>query len=317
MFSLDTELAWGELWDQHPRRRPSRSGTVERKTIRRLLDIMDEFGVAATWAVTGHLFYRECEECAVCPIMDLKEKDKRFEEIWRTHNDMWYGADLVEMLLSSSPRHEICFHGYTHRLFSKLGEEEARLEINEWLRLAKRKNIVPQTAIFPQGGIGHLDLFRDAGFICYRGKDVRHPSLLWPLLGKVINRLNLGLAILTPQVYDPQVTSNGLVNIPSSLWLFRTNRKVETVLDVLNMHTLRLHPAIQGLKRAAEEKKTIHFWAHPQEFRTEKDFEKLRFIFRHFAEQADAGRLQSITMMELARRTLLATVSRPVEQAYV
>lgn len=304
VFSLDMELAWGSLWNQAHPEKNARDGVIEREAIKRLLDLMDEFGVVATWAITGHLFYEKCEECNICPILDLKGEDNRFDQIWGTQNSMWYGADVVEMLLSRDSGHEICFHGYSHRLFGKLSKDEARFEIQEWLRLAKRRHIVHQTVIFPQGNIGHLDLFREAGFICYRGKEVRHPALTTPLLGKALNQINLRLSILTPQVYEVKVDPLGLVNIPSSQWLFRTNRRIEIILDSLNLHTLRFQPTINGMKRAAEEKKVIHLWVHPQEFRTEKDFEKLRFVFECFAEQAKAGKLQSITMANLAQQTL-------------
>lgn len=305
VFSLDTELAWGSLWDQRPPKQSSRNGLNERATINRLLNIMDEFGVVATWAITGHLFYEKCEECDICPIRDLKEWDSRYEQIWGTADRMWYGSDIVDTLLSSNAGHEICFHGYTHRVFNKLSKEEAQFEIQEWIRLAKRKNLVPITAIFPQGGIGHLDLFREAGYICYRGKEVRHPALSIPLIGKILNRLNLALSFLNPQVYDINVDPNGLINIPSSQWLFRINRRVETMLDFLNLETLRLHTTLKSIDRAANEKKVIHLWVHPHEFRTEKDFEKLRFIFREFAQQAKQRKLKSITMGELARRSLI------------
>src|SRR3990172_348526 len=304
LFSLDTELAWGSLWDQPPSKRSSRDGSTERKTIQRLLDMMDEFGVVATWAITGHLFYEKCEECEACPVLDLKGKDSRFGQIWHSQDPMWYGADVVQTLLSRGAGHEIAFHGYTHRLYDRLSRDEASLEIQEWLRLAKRKNIIHQTVIFPQGRIGRLDLFQEAGFACYRGKEVSHPALSIPLLGKVLNRINLVLSMLTPQVYEVNVGSDGLVNVPSSQWLFRTNRRIETILDSLNLHTLRLQPTAKSIERAANEKKVIHLWAHPHEFRTEKDFKKLRFVFERFAAQAKAVRLQSITMVNLARQAL-------------
>ncbi len=311
VFSLDTELAWGSLWDQPPSKRSSRDGTTERKTIQRLLDIMDEFGVVATWAITGHLLYEKCEECEECPILDLKGKDSRFEQIYKSQGSMWYGADVVETLLSRDSRHEIAFHGYTHRLFDRLSKDEARFEIQEWLRLAKRKNIIPQTVIFPQGRIGHLDLFRQAGFICYRGRDVRRPALSIPLLGKALNRLNSKLSMMTPQTYDIKVDPQGLVNIPSSQWLFRTDRRIETSLDWLNLPNLRFAGTVKGIEKAAKEKKIIHLWAHPHEFRTEKDFRKLRYVFGQFASHAKAGRLKSVTMADLARRALNDTGGPP------
>lgn len=304
VFSLDTELAWGSLWDQPHSERTSRDGATERETIQRLLNMMDEFGVVATWAITGHLFYEKCEECRVCPVLDLKGKDSSFGQIWKNRDPMWYGADVVETLLSRGAGHEIAFHGYTHRLFDRLNRDEARFEIQEWLKLAKRKNIVPQTVIFPQGKIGYLDLFQEAGFICYRGKDVRHPALSFPLLGKVLNRINLVLSMLTPQVYEVKANLQGLVNVPSSQWLFRTDRKIETSLDSLNLHNFRFQATAKGIEKAAEEKKVIHLWAHPHEFRTEKDFEKLRYVFSCFAARAKEGRLQSITMADLAKQAL-------------
>src|SRR5437660_10639708 len=138
IFSLDTELAWGTLdWDRRRSQQTSRNGAIERRTIRRLLDLMDEFGVVATWAITGHLFYDKCEECDVCPVMGLKGKDSSFEQIWKGQDLMWYGSDIVDLLLSRSGSHEIAFHGYTHKRFCELSIDEARFEIQEWLRLAK------------------------------------------------------------------------------------------------------------------------------------------------------------------------------------
>jgi peptidoglycan/xylan/chitin deacetylase (PgdA/CDA1 family) len=309
VFSLDTELAWGGLWSQSPSSTASRDGAVERAHIQRLLDMLDEFAIAATWAVTGHLFYAKCEDCDSCPVLILKGQDNRFDEIWGASGSMWYGADVVDALLSRGSSHEIGFHGYTHRLFNQLTEEEARFEIAEWLRLATRRGIRHYSVVFPQGRIDHLRLFRDAGFICYRGKEVRHPILMVPLLGKVLNRINLKLAMLTPQVFEAKVDASGLVNIPSSQWLFRTHRAVENVLDSLNLATLRFRPAIKSIDRAAQQSKVVHLWLHPQELRTDKDFDKLRFVFERVAVHVKAGRLQSITMADLAQRTLRSAIT--------
>lgn len=304
VFSLDTELAWGELWSRPTSRGASRSGAVERAAIRRLLDLMDEYGIRATWAFTGHLFYEGCEECAICPIMGLKGTDTRFDRIWGTRDAMWYGPDILEAIVSRNSGHEIACHGYTHRYFDRLTTDEARFEINEWLRLAGRRGVAHHTIIFPQGRIKHLDLFRDAGFICYRGKDVRHPALALPLFGRVLNRVNLKLSLLPPQVFEVTFDASGLVNIPSSQWLFRMHRGVETALDALGLQNLRLKPTARAIRKAAETGKVVHLWAHPHEFRTDKDFEKLRFLFRCFAKIARQGTIQSITMADLAKHAL-------------
>lgn len=303
VFSLDTELAWGTIdWDQQRSNRTSRDGQKERETIQHLLDLMAEFGISATWAITGHLFYEKCEECASCPVLDLRGQDFGFEEIWRARGSLWYGADIVDKVLGSSSGHEIACHGYTHRFFDRLSREQARLEIEEWLRLAKRRNILPQTVVFPQDRIGHLELFQEAGFICYRGRDVRHPALSIPFLGKVLYRMNRLLPLLIPQVYEIRMDSKELVSIPSSQWLFRFDRRMEQSLDSLHLQNLRFQATVKGIEKAAQEKKVIHLWAHPHEFRTERDLEKLRFLFGRYARLAKEGRLQSITMADLAKQ---------------
>jgi hypothetical protein len=43
-------------------------------------------------------------------------------------------------------------------------------------------------------------------------------------------------------------------------------------------------------------------WAHPGEFQTEKDFEKLRYLFESVSTQVRKGLLQSIGMADLARK---------------
>jgi hypothetical protein len=311
IFSLDTELAWGYFWDSPESDKKTWDGGKIREAIQHLLEMMDEFGVVATWAVTGHLFYEKCEECELCPIMELKDKDPRFNQIWGTQDPRWYGADIIESILSKNSGHEICFHGYSHKLIANLSSEEARFEIQEWLRLAKRKGIQGQSVIFPQGRIGHLDLFRDAGFICYRGYDVAHPALSIPVLGKILNQINLRLSLLTPQVYEINPDVQGLVNVPSSQWLFRTNRTVETMLDLINLPYARLTPTVRSIRNAAEEKKVVHLWAHPHEFRTNKDLDKLRFIFEHFAKFSRAGKLQSITMSDMVKKTWKSSYHPP------
>ncbi len=303
LFSLDTELAWG-YFDHFHSQMFSIDGQRERRSIKRLLDIFDEFNIAATWAVVGHLFYEQCKDCEICPVLDWKGEYRSFEEVYRTNHPLWYGADVIEMIRSRGSGHEMAFHGYTHRQFDKLSKDEARFEIQEWMRLAKRKSIVPQTVIFPQGKIGHLDLFQEAGFVCYRGKEVMHPALSIPLLGKALNRINLALPILTPQGYEIKVDSNGLVNLPSSQWLFRADQRIDSILASLNLNNLRLEATVKGIKKAAEEKKVIHLWAHPFEFRTEKNFEKLRYLFSCVADEVNKGRLQSVTMANLAKQAI-------------
>ena len=126
-----------------------------------------------------------------------------------------------------------------------------------------------------------------------------------PFIGRAFRRCYYYLsAFSAPPVYECSVDPSGLVNLPSSRWLFGFNRKLERVLDAFNLHSLRIHKMVKGVKKAAIEKKIIHIWAHPHEFQTRKDIEKLRYLLEQVTEEVSMGRMQSVGMAELAEKAL-------------
>lgn len=307
VFSLDTELAWGYFdLDEERSRLFSPDGSREREAINRLLDIFDEFGIIGTWAVVGHLFYEKCEECDVCPVLAWEGKYRTFEETYKTANTLFYGPDVVDNILSRKTPHEIAFHGYTHEPFNekRMTADAARTDIEEWQRIAGRRGIVPHTVIFPRDQVGHLDIFQEHGFICYRS-DVIIPRIYWvPYVGPLLKSVDHILSLTTPPVYDLEVKPSGLVDLQTSQHLFAFNRKLELALDSLGLHNMRIRRMVRGVERAAAQKKFFHAWIHPWEMRTEKDFDKLRYLFSHAAEEIAAGRMKSIGMTALAELAL-------------
>lgn len=303
IFSLDTELSVG-FFDLDRERRAifSQDGQRERNSIRAVLGLCEKFGVAATWAIVGHIFFEHCEYCARCPIQEWKGKYLSYEEAYGTSHPLWYGADIIGEILANPQPKEIGFHGYTHRVFteSRMDAAEAQFEIDEWKRLAARHHLTGTAVVFPRNAIGHLDLIKAAGFTSYRGHD-RIPRLyeLVPLLESfdhILSLSRLPLYNADASAIDP----HGMVCLPGSQHLFNYNRSMETVLDGLNLHKLRLKRIFRGIKKAAEEGKIVHLWAHPWEFRTEKDLEKLEAILSFAAEQIQRGNLRSVTMTEMA-----------------
>jgi hypothetical protein len=305
IFSLDTELVAGRYDRDEIRQKIfSKDGSRERQTILRLVDLFEEFNIVGTWATVGHLLRDKCEYCETCPMMDWKGKYSSFEEVYGTENPLWYGADIIDALLSRGARQEIGFHGYSHKIFDEklMSAREAQIEIQEWLNVGRRKGIVPLSATFPRNRIGHLNLLREAGFICYR--NTPEISLLnnQKYFGKYLKTIDQILGLTKIPIFDLTYQENhGLVILHASQYLFDFNRRFELLIDSLNLHNLRIQRIIKGVKRAAKEKKMIHIWAHPCEFRTEKDFLKLREIFIAVTEEVQAGRMQSVGMNEMAR----------------
>lgn len=305
VFSLDTELAYGHF-DHFEDTNFSTDGQRERKAIETLLDILDEYNIIATWAIVGHLFYERCEECDTCPILDWKGKYRSFEEVYQTNNSLWYAADIIRTLLSRGSKHEIAFHGYTHELFDeeRMSKEKAKIELDEWLRVARRKGIVPLTAIFPRDKVGHLDLFKQAGFICFRSAEKFSLLQKHKYIGSIVRTIDHILSLSTPPVSHLIIDPSGLMKHSNSLHFFRFNRKLEVLLDSLNLQNLRIRRIIKGIKRAANQKKILHIAAHPWEFTTEKDFEKLRYFLSYVSDEMTRGRIQSVGMADLTKRVM-------------
>ena len=305
IFSLDTELAAGRFdRDEIRNKMFSKNGLRERETILRLIDLFEEYKIAGTWAIVGHLFHEICEYCETCPLKDWEGKYSSFEEVYGTNNPLWYGADIIEDLLCKGARQEIAFHGYTHKIFDEnmMTAQEARTEVQEWLNVGKKKGIVPLSVTFPRNRDGHLDILKEAGFICYRNKPEISVYSNHKYIGKILKTVDYLLGISKIPIFDLTYLENqGMVVLRVSQYLFDFNRRFELFIDSLNLQNLRINRIIKGVKRAAQEKKMIHIWAHPCEFRTEKDFSKLREIFIAVSEEVRMGRMQSVGMNKMAR----------------
>lgn len=301
VLSFDTELALGHF-DCFDPRKFSPDGQRERWAIERILDALDEFEITATWAIVGHLFHASYNTSAIYPMPNWIEPGSTFEQMYTSSHPLLYGQDVIDLLLTRGDRHEIGFHGYTHKLFNVMSEADVRAEIETWRQVSRQREIIPEVVIFPRNRTGHLEVFREYGFTCYRGEEFMPWMYFLPLIGKVFRRLYYEVSpFFTPPVYDVGIDESGLVNIPSSRWLFGFNPHIEAVLEALKLHTLRLRKLVQGVKRAAAEKRVLHLWAHPYEFRTEKDIDKLRYVLWHVAEAIHRGQMQSVGMVELAR----------------
>lgn len=135
--------------------------------------------------------------------------------------------------------------------------------------------------------------------------DVYEPlPLRAPYVGKFLRTLDQVLGITTPPVHDPVMDDSGLVNLKASAHLFAFNRKVELVLDRWHLPLLRMRRMRRAVRQAASQHKVVHLWAHPWEFRTDADIDKLRYIFDYAREEMERGRLQSISMTSLAQQFL-------------
>lgn len=298
IFSLDTELAWGHF-DCFRSNMFSHDGSRERYAIKRLLALFREYEIEATWCVVGQLLHQDSNDHY--PYF-WRGKYPEFEALYDAKHPLLFGPDVIETLLNER-QHEIGFHGYTHRPFSArfMEQADAQWEIEQWLEVASSWDITPSTVIFPRNKVAYLELFKTYNFTTYRGEEVQPLSHHLPIIGRGFRRFNEELALVIPPMsFSVEEDTIGLVNIPSSRWLFGFNHTLDRMLNSAGLTLLRVYQIIEGIKQAVRNGQVVHIWAHPYEFRTDADFEKLEFILQYVRKAVKTGKMQSITMKNLA-----------------
>jgi hypothetical protein len=265
-ISLDLELIWGTL-DKRSRQRFEPLCTREReKVIGALLSLFEEFEISATWCVLGHLFLDGCDgrHASIPPPSHRWCRHAWFDldpASDETRAPLFYGRRLVEKIRRCPVPQEIGSHSFSHVIFGDkgCGPATARAELAACVGSARELGIELRSFAFPRNRIGHLDALREAGFTTYRGLSPRwydRPDLPCPL-----RRLGHLWDILTaarPPVVQPELTPQGIWNIPASMLLtpsFGVRRWVP-----VRMRTRRV---CKGLREAARRQRLFHLWFHP------------------------------------------------------
>jgi hypothetical protein len=317
-LTFDTELIWGSFDSMTPavfeRRFPDVRGTIER-----ILALLARYEVAATWAVVGHLFLRECRRGdAGLAHPELVRPQQRWRPgDWyaadpcsdRQRDPLWYGDDILDLLQGARGGHEIGCHSFGHALYGDphLTRAAVDADLEACLARAAERGLTLRSFVFPRNVEGHHEALRAHGFRAYRGADpawfARLPSVL-ARGGHLVDQ-TLGLP---PPVRKPSETLPGLWNIPgSALLLHRTGPR-----RVIPM-AARLRKARAGLERAASSGGVFHLWTHPFNLAADRTFmlATLEGILQHARAIRDRGGIRIETMAEIAGHSAEARGGAP------
>ena len=306
LFTLDAELVWGSF-DQLSVRDWDAAYPRVRDAIRGILTILERYEIAATWAVVGHLFLGSCQRAAdgrahpeiVRPLHAWHPRDWLADDPCsdRTSAPLWYGDDIIELLLRARVAQEIGSHSFSHMIYGDPGCSAAavRSDLKACVEAARRWGISLQSFVFPRNVEGHHHLLQEFGFRSFRGTD---PTWFRGLGRR--SRRAAGFfdqaAALPPPVVTPSEQLPGLWNIPGSMHLMHhggVRRLVPFAAQVAKGKA--------GLRRAAERGGVFHLWSHPFNFAVERT-SMLRVIEEILAEAArlrKAGTLEIRTMGSL------------------
>jgi peptidoglycan/xylan/chitin deacetylase (PgdA/CDA1 family) len=306
-LSLDLELIWGTI-DRHGIDDFRHICEVERaEVIDRLLELLAEFEVPATWAIVGHLFLARCSPVGALKHPEIVHpKHSWVTGDWFDHDPggdestapLFFGRSLIQKIRSCRVAQEIGSHSFSHVIFGDPGcsRSTAESELRESVRVARDLGIELRSFIFPRNSIGYLDIFPDYGFTCFRADP---PSIAGPpnsQLARLIRLVEM-LTASRPPVGLPELTSSGMWNIPASM-IYVPMHGMRRFLPM----SLRVRRAIRGLQHAEEEKKIFHLWFHPTNLADgiESMFSGLRQIFQHAANLRAEGRMAFRSMGQIA-----------------
>lgn len=227
IISLDFELGWG-----HRVARPSYIEKLRKheqyisKRFKRLVQLLDFYGIPATWAVVGKL---------------LEDGEDR----------LFHRPELLSHIVNAQTDHEVGLHSYSHRPFDDLSEEEAHNDLKLCMELLTSYDIEPVSFVFPQNRIDHRDVIAKYGMLCYRDE----------LEGNIVSN---SIRKIAPPTVESSIEPSGLMALPGSMFIaakrpirilywqaifaiLRASVTKSTVHFWLHPHNIVVRPSLLGM----------------------------------------------------------------------
>lgn len=298
-LSFDFELIWGTLDKSGPEGFAHACAVEREEVIDGLLAMLEQLEIPATWCVLGHIMLRAC-----APSDGVKHPEVvRAHHSW--HPDDWfiddpcgdersdpnfYGASLVERIRACRVPQEIGCHSFSHPIFGDPGcsRETAESELAACTALAEAQGVQMRSFAFPRNRVGHLDVLRDHGFVCFRG-----PEPNWyerPRTPTALRRAaHLTDVVLArrPPIVEPHRVGE-LWNVPGSM-IYLPAHGIRRFIPVRS----RVRRALKGLDGAARDCRLFHLWLHPTNLadRLPEMLAGLRAVLTYASRLRDRGAL--------------------------
>jgi peptidoglycan/xylan/chitin deacetylase (PgdA/CDA1 family) len=302
-LSLDFELIWGTL-DRGVDAFREACERERAEVVDRLLALLAEFEIPATWCTLGHLFLDSCgpRDGRMHPEIVPAEAGWFEQDPAGTEESdpIFYGKTLVDRILDCPTPQEIGCHSFSHPMFDTCSAETAASELAECVSLARERGLELQSFAFPRNRVGHLGVLREHGIGVYRGPDrswYENPRVPRPL--KRLGHIADVLVARRPPVVLPEETLPGLWNVPGSMIYFPMHGVRRHIPP-----SLRVSRAVKGLDAAARRRRIFHLWFHPTNlaFETDVMLAGLRRIFEHASKLRTDGRLVVLPMRDVVAR---------------
>jgi peptidoglycan/xylan/chitin deacetylase (PgdA/CDA1 family) len=312
VISLDFELYWG-VRDRVSLAQYGANILGVRQALPRILELFREFGVHATWATVGFLFFQRREELlAALPALRPDYANRRlcnyshFANVGpdESADPCHYGASLLAQI-AACPGQEIASHTFSHYycLEREQNGDCFRADLQAAVAAAQRLGVQLRSLVFPRNQVNpdYLPVCQDLGFIAYRGN-----------LPVFVNRVSAEEGRTARQraarLVDAYVNIAGekafglaparpgsMLNIPSSRFL-------RPYLPRLRwLEPLRLRRIQSEMTFAARSGRAYHLWWHPHNFGAQvaENVRFLRRLLMHFRRLQQQSGMRSLNMAEI------------------
>ena len=313
VISLDVELHWGvvDLVSVGDSYYYNLLGV--RKAVPQILQVFDEFGIAATWAVVGFLFAGSKQELeqylpATRPKYANSKLSTYHQSIGETvrEDPVHYAPDLIQRI-RQTPRQEIGSHTFSHYYCLEEGQnrETFASDVQSAVAIANAQNITLTSMVFPrnQNNPAYEDILLQAGITAYRGNP--RAWMYRAAVDSETNAIKRGLRLFDSYLnltgfhttkWEHIRQANGLCNIPASFFV-RAYSPAWKPLERLRLRRLE-----RSIAHAAKDREIIHLWWHPHNFgrHIAENIAMLKHILRIIAHYQARYGLRSLSMAEVA-----------------
>ncbi len=316
-MSLDFELGWG-VHDLMPMEACQTKLQGARSAVPRLLGLLSEYGIHATWAVVGLLFFHSRRDLvrSLPPYLPkytnkVYSPYRRLSQVGENEieDPYHYGASLIEKI-RETPNQEIGTHTFSHYYCLEDGQDPNafREDLRAAARTAARAGIVLRSCIFPRNQVqeSYLPVLAEVGITAFRDNA---PGWLYAPRQRA-REIQARRALRLADSYLPLSGHNTYsaedlghsapIRIPASCYL-RPYSRPRRWLEPLRASRIK-----EAMTYAARHGRLYHLWTHPEDMGldTEDNLTFLRGVFEHYAGLEREYGMKSMHMDEVCRSML-------------
>ena len=313
VVSLDFELHWG-VRDHRTVEEYRENLLGVRRAIPELLALFSEFGIRATWATVGFLFFESIDELrAAVPTELPRYVDRKLDpyaaldEIGKNEReDPFHFAPTLIRMIQATPAQEIATHTFSHYYVAVPGPslESFRADIRAAKSAGRRFGIEIKSIVFPrnQVNMSHVRVCAEEGLISFRGVESD------PFVAAGSSRVDRARRFVDSYVnlsgaccgVPKEMDGLRIVSVPQSRILRPYDRRLR-LLD-----GFRLQRILSSMTFAAQNQMLFHLWWHPHNFgaNTDLNISFLRAILEHYKQLEHKFGFRSLTMGEVAESVL-------------